>query len=267
MGAETFSTTATGPAPQAAFNDAVRSACWESGNGGYTGTIAEKHDFTIIDRTVRFLDQARKEASRLLHDDDPRISDKWGPAGALPYYDPPTASAATSRTVTVTVTTRGDLYPNEHAAVNAAVAGKVRLAKGETITRTMSRGLDGYQPDATVPGPERHWRYRKVTTSGRKSTRYIIPTSRQHSTWETGFATQTEAVAYARVCAADPHAQRDATFTIEAVTRRETGEPLAAITRELVTTTWTVVVDITKYPPLPANAPISGWLFFGWASS
>lgn len=45
MGANTFIETAIGPDAKTAFNNAVDQAKWEHGHGGYSGTLAEKHDF------------------------------------------------------------------------------------------------------------------------------------------------------------------------------------------------------------------------------
>jgi hypothetical protein len=81
MGASPFTTTAHGPTAQQAFNEAVDEACCECGNGGYSGTIAEKTDFVQIPLPKGA--EPFKEANRLIHEDDERISDKWGPAGVF----------------------------------------------------------------------------------------------------------------------------------------------------------------------------------------
>ena len=51
MGASTF-IVHTKPYANAreAFNDAIRDAAWEYGHGGYTGTIAEKSNFFLIEK-------------------------------------------------------------------------------------------------------------------------------------------------------------------------------------------------------------------------
>jgi len=85
MGADTFITTARGSDARNAFIGAVREAQYESGHGGYTGTIAEKHDFTVIP-----LPEGRKPyeyAMELIDESDCRIDDKWGPAGCLKLED------------------------------------------------------------------------------------------------------------------------------------------------------------------------------------
>jgi hypothetical protein len=49
MGADTFSVRAKGKTAADAFGKAVKDAAWENGHGGYTGTIAEKQDFLVLD--------------------------------------------------------------------------------------------------------------------------------------------------------------------------------------------------------------------------
>lgn len=81
MGSQTFTAVSRGATAREAFTGAVDEARYEHGHGGYTGTIAEKHGFTMIP-----LPDGRKPseyAYELLDKDDPRISDKWGPAGCL----------------------------------------------------------------------------------------------------------------------------------------------------------------------------------------
>ena len=81
MGAMTFNTIVTGKTPREAFRKAVDSALYESGHGGYTGTIAEKHEWINI-----HLPEGKDPyefSGELINNDDGRISDKWGPAGCL----------------------------------------------------------------------------------------------------------------------------------------------------------------------------------------
>ena len=94
MGAEQFITTSSGRSPQEAFNRAVEEAAYECGHGGYTGTIAEKESFVLID--VPEGESPQKFANRLMDEDDPRIDDKWGPAGAVVLTGPDKVSPETS---------------------------------------------------------------------------------------------------------------------------------------------------------------------------
>jgi hypothetical protein len=81
MGADTFGTRAKGKTAEEAFRSAVENAQWEHGHGGYSGTIAEKRSFTII-AVPQGMD-CIEYANSLLDGDDPRVSDKWGPAGCV----------------------------------------------------------------------------------------------------------------------------------------------------------------------------------------
>lgn len=82
MGATTFGTTIAvkGDALEA-FRRAQDNARYEHGHGGYTGTIAEKHDFTMIECKPR--QNPYKLARKLVNDDDERVDDKYGPAGCI----------------------------------------------------------------------------------------------------------------------------------------------------------------------------------------
>jgi hypothetical protein len=105
MGATTFTTAFQGKTAKHAFGTAVSAALQQYGHGGYSGTIAEKHDFVMIRDTAADVlkkyagslqswtmkdlasedptTQARGIANALLDADDDRISDKWGPAGCI----------------------------------------------------------------------------------------------------------------------------------------------------------------------------------------
>lgn len=86
MGANTFEARSFGKTAQEAFNKAVKEAEEWHGSRGYTGTIAEKSSFTVIDvpkgktrvKYARDMMDPRNEEV----DDDP-VADKWGPAGAI----------------------------------------------------------------------------------------------------------------------------------------------------------------------------------------
>ena len=81
MGADVFMTTAKGSDARNAFISAVREAQYECGHGGYTGTIAEKHDFTVISLKEGY--EPRVYANKHIDDCDSRINNKWGPAGCF----------------------------------------------------------------------------------------------------------------------------------------------------------------------------------------
>lgn len=82
MGAEVFMQVGKGATAQEAFDAAVKEACYEYGHGGYTGSIAEKTNFTLIEKSAIL--GPYEQADKLIDDGDERIDDKWGPAGCIP---------------------------------------------------------------------------------------------------------------------------------------------------------------------------------------
>ncbi|WKV74128.1 hypothetical protein AW27_023075 [Streptomyces sp. PCS3-D2] len=83
MGAVDFDHIEAGPDVEQAFHAARDAALYEHGRGGYTGSIAEKDTYLAFDEPRTSADKAYVRASQLLNADR-RISDKRGPAGALP---------------------------------------------------------------------------------------------------------------------------------------------------------------------------------------
>jgi hypothetical protein len=62
MGAETFFTKATGTNAKGAFNAARVAALYDHGHSGYTGSLAEKHNFVMIKMPIMPLDASEKDA-------------------------------------------------------------------------------------------------------------------------------------------------------------------------------------------------------------
>lgn len=84
MGATTFMFTYKGKSAKEAFQHAVEDARFEYGNGGYTGTIAEKSSYTMIEIPQEFKSMNPYDyADHLIDESDHRIDDKWGPAGCI----------------------------------------------------------------------------------------------------------------------------------------------------------------------------------------
>ena len=91
MGAQSFEQTGKGKTAQEAFSQAVEEAAYEHGHGGYTGTLAEKHEFNLI--TPRAGEAPEDCVDRLEADygQTPGVwnpyADKWGPAGCIKTGD------------------------------------------------------------------------------------------------------------------------------------------------------------------------------------
>jgi len=81
MGADVFMITATGISARDAFNNAREEALYEYGHGGYTGTIAEKDSYKLI--SLKEGCEPYEYAEILIYEGDPRIDNKWGPAGCF----------------------------------------------------------------------------------------------------------------------------------------------------------------------------------------
>ena len=81
MGADVFFTNASGKTAGEAFTEAVNQARYDHGHAGYTGTLAEKGAFTSI--AVPEGEEPTKFADKLIDECDPRVDDKWGPAGCI----------------------------------------------------------------------------------------------------------------------------------------------------------------------------------------
>lgn len=85
MGADTFQTKAKGKTAEAAFRAAIADAHYEYGHRGYSGTIAEKTEFVMIE--VPEGKAPEEYAEDLVAESDGRIDDKWGPAGCIKLDD------------------------------------------------------------------------------------------------------------------------------------------------------------------------------------
>lgn len=84
MGATNFVTKAKGKTAEEAFRSAVEEARYEYGHGGYTGTIAEKHDFIMIRKEQVTDEEAKKIIDDIFGaDKHEEVCDKWGKAGCL----------------------------------------------------------------------------------------------------------------------------------------------------------------------------------------
>ncbi len=85
MGATDFYTVGEGTTIDAAFRNAVEEAEYQTGHGSYSGTISEKsgEGFVLIPDSEWKGKNPMQYARKLVDEGDPRIADKWGPAGAI----------------------------------------------------------------------------------------------------------------------------------------------------------------------------------------
>ena len=85
MGAQSFVTSHYGDTAREAFKAGRDNALYENGHNGYTGSLAEKHDFVVLPKLEGKTPQ--ESAWQYIDDCDPRIDDKWGPAGCIESFD------------------------------------------------------------------------------------------------------------------------------------------------------------------------------------
>lgn len=81
MGAQQFKTTGYGKTAVEAFTAAVAQAQWDHGHSGYSGSIAEKTDFEMVEVPAGV--DPRRYANSLFNNFDHWMHDKWGPAGCV----------------------------------------------------------------------------------------------------------------------------------------------------------------------------------------
>jgi len=81
MGAEAFYNTVEAKTAKEAFWKAIDEARDDHGSEGYTGSIAEKDEFVMIEVPEGI--DPYEYAENLSEEHDDRISDKWGPAGCI----------------------------------------------------------------------------------------------------------------------------------------------------------------------------------------
>lgn len=242
MGASTFSVYGTGERLEDAFDEAYRQCGWEDGHS-YSGTLSSKHGVTAIQRRPLPQRAAERLADDLIRAEDPRISDKWGPAGAIPVCD---ESALTTRTIRATATSSAE-YPQEAAE---ALVASVTLRPGEQVVSVDVEDL-----------PPRRYRVAVRSTEGPAVTRYRILA--QGRVVGDDYPTQ----AAARTAMTE-WLQSGAGYateaSVEAVRRRASGEPLVAATREPIARRVRGRVVVAT---VAADARPVGWLMFGWAPS
>jgi len=80
MGSADFIIDANGKDANAAFKNACDEARHEHGHGGYTGTIAEKTSFKMLDNGS---EEIGEFIERLLMTEGSPVHDKWGDAGCI----------------------------------------------------------------------------------------------------------------------------------------------------------------------------------------
>jgi hypothetical protein len=242
-GGSDFSVFVKGTDARRAFEEAVKEARYESGHGGYSGTIAEKSGYKIRKSTPMSMEVAGDFV-----DSDLEHNDKWGPAFAVPVCE-----AKKGKPEKVTVEVEADkesrYYDGSYAKNDAIKKIKEdyrRTQPGKTFT---FKGLDASQVQAGKA---------KLTKS---------PVNRESIFWwkrskgrESGTEYKSKQEAIERFKANDPRVFLDG----EVWTLMEKSPVTSFTVAGGVSSKWSVTVEVT---PEDTTGPIIGWYFYGIASS
>lgn len=263
MGATDFTHLVQHSDAHRAFAMAVSEATHEHGHGGYSGTIAEKDGFAIIDRTVRSRAAAYRYVSDIVEaswqEDDDRfpadvtriVNDKWGPAAAIPVS---LSTEETERTLTITVNVEPERKLDRGTVENVLRAeGKL---KAREILLRHNVSLDTQT------------RIRTERTKGKVVTRYFyanelgwhVRSNRgQRTNWISGFPSMAEWRADAEALAR----QHGGRYECVGISQRFDAEPLDVV--EAVVTKAKATIKASIITPGKLK-DADGWLFFGTAS-
>jgi hypothetical protein len=83
VGALVFYEMSAGQTAEKAFANAVAEARREYGQSRFTGQVCEKREYVMVTHDLLTPEQAQAMAEELIDKRDPRIDDKWGPAGCI----------------------------------------------------------------------------------------------------------------------------------------------------------------------------------------
>jgi hypothetical protein len=244
MGSADFRNLIKGDSLADAFSQARSNAQHLYGHGGYTGTIAEKHDYvTIIDEPLHPA-AAAALAERLITAEDQRIADKRGPAGVIPV-----APASAFRVRTKTLTVRSGKLRRELVAMDMACEA---LPREQIAEARIVEAAD----NCTVEVKRASGRQRRtfeVLQGERAAGRKVTPTVAEAIA---------EAIALAE---ADAGRGMSVTYRVRGAVVAENGGALATIrsTQRLRRVKLEVTIASPKHPS--HQRPIAGWLVFGFA--
>lgn len=265
MGAEVFIDEGAGADPKEVFAKLVSEAAYESGSGGYTGTIAEKPGFVIVRSSPLPPAAAARLANAIISDYEgkkyPRhahLQDKWGDAGAIAV----TRQGGKLRTRTVSVSldsSTGNRWEDEELLGKAALAKIGTLAPNEVVS------------DTKVEDFKTRTKITAAKTEGKTVRRYELAVRSNgniqrayHGLPRGPFDTQPLAMAAAKAWLKEKAQPGNIEVVVIGCVLREDGDVLGSVSMQAQSVSAKVTVTIEQLPQNPAT---DGWLFFGWASS
>jgi len=254
MGACTFTQLSELADSEQAFRTVCQEAAHEFGAGGYSGSIAEKNSFSVLNHQPLPLHQAEELAGEIMgnpdHPDHYKVADKWGPAGALLVdLDQPEI-----RTIQV------ELSTNQSGSLNVQDLAREHCHIDE----------DEYLLSARVVSDEAELKPQVRENYGQDQTIYVIvqPDSLQPARgFQDSYPTLEDAKhalgAKLREETSPWEHPGNRAYEIVGVVRRE-GQALACGSQEVTSRQVVMEAQIAKIPERSSEK--LGWLFFGWAS-
>lgn len=246
MGADSFTAVGLHPDINTAFQQAHEDAVRHYGDRGYTGSLAEKHSYTVITTTPHTREAAYRLAKELIYDDDDRIDDKWGPAGAIPL-----TKVTAERTASLGFKVRNSAGVTKDE-VDAAVAKAIAAAQapGETVGKIGKiQRLPIGKPLVTVAKAE-----------GKPVVRYNVRNHLFDTEAEAIKAVRDDPARFAASFADSAPFEADLTVTPQVVGAQPSGPTTIRVSHRTVEVSFDVAFHV-------ADTETAGWLFFGMASS
>jgi hypothetical protein len=282
MGGATFFDYSNITDTRQAFQALADDARYEHGSGGYSGTIAEKPGFSIIAGEPMPRVEAEALAQQLIDDNDHRIADKWGVAGAIAVAS---KSSFHRRSVQLTIpyNASGHLSVDQLKQLVTTLNGPAVQSGGSRDLLFGQRG-NTLKPRLTLRDGERIETVkllkervtRKATserTKGKVVTRYFIMRAGRIDIRGQGYDTMSAAHQALKTLMANRSIQldqqkfsgpaEDERWEIVGLARRQDQTALASGTLAINKRQLSVEVSIIRPA---AKVVCGGWLFFGWAS-
>lgn len=250
MGAVSFQQYQEGLNLKDAFASAISDARDHHGSQMYTGSIAEKSDVVLMSNTVVGLREAHEKANEYLMQDDARVINKWGPAGAIPVSDSEEGLLTETWSVPVKNPDFTDL-----STLDLESLLPPSVTKGKKVISVRLLSIENVQ----------YGRPSISTEGGRMVTVYQVKGR--------GYLEEFATLAEARACATEratntPHYgsmyQVAEAVTVNSVTRREDNEYVAVV--KPVVKKAELELEVTTVPESRDSLKQTGWLFFGMAS-
>jgi hypothetical protein len=236
-----------GTRPEVIFRELCDNARHESGSGGYSGTIAEKHSYRVISGPL-----SMKAAKQLAYD-KMDSNDKWGDAWAIPVV-----GEAKSKDTDVSFTVFGTSQQEAMKTAEELLTTKLAL-KGMQF-RWVKKEVTVVQTSALSFGVQKHTRAKDVYYNCQPDvySEYIAP-GRDH-------ASPKDAVEYIKTKCTEMAAKGIKPPASFKVTTRLVDPVVLNVTvsqRSSKGNKYQVAGTITAYKP---STEVIGYLFFGIAS-